>query len=331
MTATEQLTRILYALPAAARDGGIPLIELASALNVDVRTVLDDLEQVTSRAYYHPAATVDPFTILIEDDRVHVHAPREFTRPTRLTPPEALALGLGLRALASEADRERRDQILALAEQIERELMTPEVQVRMQVSEDAIAYMSVREPPEPVVSVELGEAEFRAALLDAIESSRVCQVSYLKAGEQGTAERTIAPRRLIYDQGRWYVAAYDLERQATRRFRLDRMLEVVPLPVRFDWETVEQGEAESAERGQSYWAEDDAEETVTVRYSPRVARWVTEQIDAEPQSDGSVCVQHDVSDSQWLIRHIVQYGGEAVVETQPYRRLVAEAMETMSH
>src|SRR5688572_23374730 len=164
MTATEQLTRILYALPAAAREGGIPLNELAGALNVDVRTVLDDLEQVTSRAFYHPAASVDPFTILIEDDRVHVHAPREFTRPTRLTPHEALALGLGLRALAADAEAERRDQILAFAEQIERELVTREVQMHTGVREEAIAFMSARQPLEPIVSVELGEAEFRAML-----------------------------------------------------------------------------------------------------------------------------------------------------------------------
>ncbi len=177
---------------------------------------------------------------------------------------------------------------------------------------------------------ELGEAEFRAALLDAIEDGRICRLSYLKPGERGAANRRIAPRRLLYDNGRWYVAAYDLERLGARLFRLDRMLDVVPLPDKFDDEDAPDIETRIEERTEAYWSEDEVEDKVTVRYSARVARWITEQVESEQCSDGSVCVQHEVSDPQWLIRHILQYGGEAVVETQPYRELVARAVERLS-
>src|SRR5687767_5922640 len=102
-TAEAQLQRILYILPAASREGGVSLAELASKLGVEPATVLQDIEAVAARAYYHPAGTVESFTIMIEGDAVEVYAPAEFRRPVRLEQRERLALGLGLRALAADA------------------------------------------------------------------------------------------------------------------------------------------------------------------------------------------------------------------------------------
>src|SRR5690606_28290211 len=101
-TARGQLERILYILPAAAGADGARLDQLAVALDTDVATVLRDLELVTARDFYHPAGAVDTFSIMIEHDSVHVHAPYEFRRPVRLSSREPLALGLGLRLLAAD-------------------------------------------------------------------------------------------------------------------------------------------------------------------------------------------------------------------------------------
>ena len=60
MSAAEQLRRILHLLPLASRAEGVALDELARALDADVKTIIRDLELVTARASYHPAATVDP-------------------------------------------------------------------------------------------------------------------------------------------------------------------------------------------------------------------------------------------------------------------------------
>src|SRR5262245_51156344 len=79
-----QLERILYILPVAARQDGVLLVELARALGADPKSVLIDLEQAMTRAFYHPAAWVEDFTISIEHDRVSVYAPKEFQRPVRL-------------------------------------------------------------------------------------------------------------------------------------------------------------------------------------------------------------------------------------------------------
>jgi predicted DNA-binding transcriptional regulator YafY len=110
-TAGDQLSRILYLLPLATRQGGATMEELAAAIDTSPDQVLSDLEEAYTRAYYHPAGNDQDTQILIESDRVHVWTTGEFQRPTKLSPNEALAVGLGLRVLAAEADEERRGRI----------------------------------------------------------------------------------------------------------------------------------------------------------------------------------------------------------------------------
>src|SRR5688572_14157803 len=192
MTASDQLERILYLLPAAARDDGVPLADLADALNVDVETILEDIELVTARAYYHPGGTVEPFTILVESDRVEVHAASEFKRPVRLSAPEALALGLGLRTLAAENEEPRRSEILALAERLERELTAPTVVMQPRL-EDAVLRQTRAEYLPSVVDIDLSDDDYRGLLSAAIENGNLCRIDYLRAGGLDAVTRTIAP------------------------------------------------------------------------------------------------------------------------------------------
>jgi proteasome accessory factor C len=108
-----------------------------------------------------------------------------------------------------------------------------------------------------------------------------------------------------------------------RHFRLDRVLrarvleEAAPAlpdaPTEFSFHT------------------EAAELEARVRYSPRVARWIAEDHDVALEADGSLLMTHKVADPQWLVRHILQYGGEAVVETPELRGLVAKAAARTAH
>jgi predicted DNA-binding transcriptional regulator YafY len=313
-TAEAQLERILYILPAAAREEGVRLDELARTLDVTPATVLQDLETVAARAYYHPAGAVESFTIMIEGDAVHVDAPAEFRRPVRLAREEALALGLGLRALAADAEPTRRTEILALATRLEAELTAPDVQER------AVGRTAVAEPEVAYEEHVLAFADdgFRGVVADAIQQRRCCRLLYLKPGDLAPMHRRIAPYRLVYADGMWYVAAYDLEREALRFFRMDRVLDGS-----IEAEAAPTAPAELATMlggGAPYNASDDM--AVTVRYSPRIARWIEERSPrAQQNEDGSVVVQHRVADPRWIVRHVLQYGGEAVVEEPEQARL----------
>ena len=96
-TADARLERLLHILPAASREEGATLAELAASLGTTERRIQQDLEQVTSRAYYHPGGWPDDVSILLEADRVRVFHAAGFERPARLTERETLCLALALR------------------------------------------------------------------------------------------------------------------------------------------------------------------------------------------------------------------------------------------
>jgi proteasome accessory factor C len=323
-TAEAQLERLLYILPAAAR-GPVRITDIARALAVEPNAVLRDLEQATTRSYYHPAGTVESFSILTDGRTVEVHAPQEFTRPVRLNQGEAMALGLGLRALAAESDADRRAAILELAARLEAALCVRDDLVVAEGAPSIRVPFETRAGPDEEVedAVEYEELElafdddgFRGVVADAVELGRLCTISYLKPRDHAPAQRTIAPHRLIYAYGLWYVLARDMIRDALRFFRMDRILDArlletpAPAPPR-DID-------EQLERGVPYSASHEIE--VTVRYSPRIARWIAERTSCSLEQDGTTVVRHRVADPNWIVRHVLQYGGEAVVEEPPEAR-----------
>ena len=345
-TASAQLERILFILPAAARAGGAGLDELAAALQTDAATVLRDIEHVTAREYYHPAGAVDKFSVMIDRNSVRVHAPQEFRRPVRLNAREALALGLGLRTLAADAEPMRRREIIELATRLEAELCAPDIETVHDMREvapararelstdiswheDAMLETTVPDDVEfEDYALAFDDDGFRGVVVDAIELSRQCTIWYLKPGDVAPAYRTIAPYRLVHAEGKWYVAAFDTDREALRFFRMDRVLDAVleddPAP---DLPTVEL--AAFLVNGAPYMAGDDIE--VTVRYSPHVARWIAERTASYAEDDGSVVIRHRVADPRWIVRHVLQYGGEAVVdEPAAAREWVAAAATDMA-
>lgn len=342
--AGEQLERILYILPAAHRPGGVALDELARALDVDAETIIGDLEAVVTREYYHPGGSTDSMCLALEGDRVTLTGFDDFLRPVRLNEREALAVQLGLRALAAECDVARRVRVLALAARIEAELVTPEVEtvheMRVSSAEGMAPSRGFREP-EPELEYDLdeerevllgvGDDVLRGQLSDAIVDGRAVLLQYLKSGAHAPESRRVAPQQLVYFEGTWYLLAFDLERAAPRIFRLDRMLDAVVEEAVHDPAAADRAWIDRiAEQERApYHAEADVQ--VVVRYSPVIARWIAERANVAPEPDGSVRVHHRVADSRWIIRHVLQYGGAAWVEApEELRREVARAALELS-
>jgi len=316
MPASEQLERILYILPMAARDNGVSFAELERALDCDRATILKDIGDATARVYHHAGGSVDAFEITFDSERVHVHAAHEFKRPVRLNAREALILGLGLRVLASETDVAQRARVLALAERLERDLATPRFDLQpASVAREAAAF-------EPRVGVSVGEDDLRSVFADAIEQRRLCVVEYMKP-HAAPALRKLLPQRLIYGNGHWYVAGIDVALNEPRTLRLDRVISAEL--------TEQQPETSAVAEQLSFYVADEQDELeVRVRYSPRVARWIAEHNGAQLEGDGSIVITHRVADPDWLVRHVLQYAGEAVVETPALRRVVAERAAALS-
>ncbi len=298
-TADAQLQRLLTLLPRAVRSAGVPLSELAQELAVSQEQLLADLQAIYTRAYYHPAGSGDDVQVLIDSNEVQVFTTGEFRRPPRLTPRESLALGLGIRMLASEATEVRRPALLQLAERVEAGGIGAEPTPLL----ERIAVNPGKDSPEGI----------RGRLVEAARERRRCAIDYLKPGAPQPEQRSVDPYVLLAASGKWYLVAYCHRSEDIRVFRADRVVAVTAGDERF---SVPEGFDPEAfvREGRVYRAGAAVEEVeALVRYSSRIARWVEERGPVERQEDGSVLVRYRIADPGWLIRHVLEHGADAEV------------------
>jgi len=312
-TAAEQLERVLYMIAAASGKAGRSLQELAEVLGVTPAQAARDLEEVTARAYYLRPGPIDEFQITNDGRRVHVWTKGQFRRPVKLSPLEALALGLGLRVLAAGAagSAARREELLAFARRLERDIASAPPQ-------ELLERFAVDDGTP-------GDGSVRAVLRRAAGARRRCRIVYLSSGRTRPEERVVCPYVLGFANGAWYLIAHCTMREDVRLFRLDRVVEAEVVDGTFEVpEDFDPGAYIAG--GRLYRAGEEVE--AVVRYSPRIARFVRERGPVEEQSDGSVVVRLRVSDPSWLVRHVLMHAPDAeVVGPAELRAAVARAAE----
>jgi predicted DNA-binding transcriptional regulator YafY len=336
-TAEGRLHRLLALLPVAAREGGASLNALAVDIGVAPRELMLDINEATTGTFHHPPGTAEPFSILLEagddgDTRVHVHTTGEFQRPARLTPHEALAVALGLRAMAAEVVADRRTEALGLARRIEGELTSPDVRTPVDeagAAERRRAQMRATAAAPEAASSASSPPDIEAILSAAASRRHVCRVTYMKPGE-APAERIVEPYRLVHASGLWYVLGHDVTRSGIRYFRVDRISaadvdenQVFEVPADFD------AAKYLTDDGRPFSATGDDE--VVVRYVPPAAAFVAEDAGVKAGEDGSVVIRQRVADRRWLVRHVLSFGGAAeVIAPQDVRREVAEVAKRLA-
>ena len=328
-TAGARLHRLLHILPAASRPEGASLTELAHALDVSEGRVLEDLEEVTSRAYNHPGGWPDDVSILVESDRVRVYHAAGMERPARLSPRETLCLALALRGTAAASHLGPDDRRLDLLRRAEAHLCTAAPEGERHGEEPS----SGDAPPVDAPDRAPDPAGVRETLMAAARDRHPCAIVYAKAAADDMEARVVHPYVLAHADGAWYVLGYCTVKDGMRVFRVDRILEAAETDATFE---VPAGfdPADWLDGGRVYRA--DADIDVRVRYSPRIARWVRERAAAgragwEEEEDGSVVVHHHVADPHWVVEHALQYGAEAeILEPEEVRALMREVVEGMA-
>ena len=113
-----------------------------------------------------------------------------------------------------------------------------------------------------------------------------------------------------------------------RVFRLDRMEELRTLeegyqvPADFDVEQL-------MRHDRIFVA--DRPRTLVVRYSAQVARWIAEREGREPDADGTLTMEHPLADTDWAVRHVLQYGPDAeVLEPADVRAEMVRRLRAMA-
>ncbi|HYP47769.1 MAG TPA: WYL domain-containing protein [Thermoleophilaceae bacterium] len=172
------------------------------------------------------------------------------------------------------------------------------------------------------------DSEIARVASGAIVERRLLQIEYYKENEDEFTERTIEPYKLMNGQEGWYVHAYDLERDAPRSYRLDRIRSATVLDEAFE----PRDGVEPDVHGWPSTGEVPSSRTARIWISPERARWAREDRRVvEELADGAVLVERAFASNEWLAREILKEAGDAVViEPEDARRAVLEVAESLA-
>jgi predicted DNA-binding transcriptional regulator YafY len=170
------------------------------------------------------------------------------------------------------------------------------------------------------------DSEVVRTVHDAIEGRRLLELHYYKENEDEFTKREVEPYQLVSGTEGWYLGCYDLDRDDTRHFRLDRIKEARITEREF---VPREGIAERlAEQEWLVRGEVDTAGVARVWVSPERARWLREERRVvEELADGAVVVELPYGSSDWLVREILKGVGDLVVlEPEEARAAVRKAL-----
>jgi len=308
--AQDQLERLLLALPHLADDTELPLAELAERIGTTKATLLGDLEALTTRDR-DIAGFVEAVELYLGPGHVGART-THFRRPMRLTRAEVAALDLGLGLLALERPIDERAPI-DRARRLVRDAMvaTPSVVqggTATRASEAAALPLAVEPVPEALL-------ERFGRLWEAHETRRAVRLQYQRADADEAEVRLVQPWAIVRAHHHVYVVGWCTTVTAMRVFRLDRILDVELDGATFD--VPPDFDVDALVRNGRLFVHDAPNDTLVVRFSPAIARWIAERELVTPDADGSVTVSWPLADDDWAVRHVLQYGPDATVLAPP--------------
>lgn len=303
MTAAYDLarTRRLLLLLSAAAKGlakgeGVPLaraVALTGARNE--RELLADLAAL-ERSWVDPATGEQPIHLWVEDGAVQLLYPALFgAKPPAFSIAEAAVLRAALAPFETEGGPAARKALAKLRKAV------PEP---LRAEADRLAQgLDVVTPAGP----------WAGALREAIARRVETSLEYCAVADATATRRTVEPRALFHRDGRWYLAAWNVEKGEEHLFRLDRIAQV-ELGTRVFEE--HKGPPLARYAGRNLFFETGAEREVTLRFRGAAARLQKERhgVRARQNADGSVSVALRVTPGNFLMGVVLGHGGEATVE-----------------
>ena len=293
--ASERLRRILAVLPLFADHEEVSLAELERSAGVDAATLIEDLAALTERDddlggfVESVQATIGPNKVAVRSDH--------FLRPLRLSTEELCALELGLAMLAATSAPDERRTIDRARARVRRAIVKG-------APRDPSAEMWQSVPPSQADDNTLNTVRL------AVRERRKLHISYRRAGSEEVRDRVVRGYGLIPASDTWYLIAHCELAEGVRFFRLDRVERAVAQNERYRIPSSVSVQQLIAS-GKPFHAE--SARTLTVRYSPRIARWIAEREQVPLAEDGSLTLEHPLADSDWAVRHVLQYGPDAEV------------------
>ncbi|MFH8406596.1 helix-turn-helix transcriptional regulator [Streptomyces sp. NPDC018019] len=212
---SETSARLLNLLSLLQTPREWPGSELADRLRVTTRTIRRDIERLRGLGY--------PVHATMGAEGGYRLAAGTALPPLLLDDEEAVAIAVGLRSAAGHTvDGIEEASVRALAK-LEQVLPS---RLRRRVGTLGTATVPMPSGDGPTV-----DPAHLTVLAAAIANRERVRFSY-RAGAGARSKRLVEPHRLVAAGRRWYLVAYDNEREDWRIFRVDRLSEPYPTGVR---------------------------------------------------------------------------------------------------
>jgi proteasome accessory factor C len=290
----DRLRRLLVMLPWLVERGEVSTAEMAAHFSLTVPELVADLEKAATCGL--PPFLDELIDVVVDEETVAVGIPRLFTRPFRLTAPEAFALVTAARAALALPGAEQDGPLARAVAKLEQVVGAVPVEV------------------------ELDAPSLIDELADAVTDGAVLQLRYFSVNSGASSERDVEPLKVFSDRGHWYLLAHDRSVGEQRIFRADRIEDLARTGDHFE---------PPVEVVVPEWF-DGSSDAVRVRLRlDAVASWVAESypvVEVTPieGSDGGLEVVLAVVSERWLGRLLVRLGRHAeVVEPAEWRDLAA--------
>lgn len=290
-----RLNRILAMLPWVIAHPGATVDDVQERFGYTHKELVNDLNLifVCGLPGYGPGELMDAF---IDGDEVVVEMADYFSKPLRLTPPEALGLLASGLALTSTG---RAPKALESAVRKLQKALLPE--------------------GEKVFVVDLAEPASIDVLRDAAAAGEVVRITYTGLASGETTVRDIEPWTVFSTLGNWYVSAYCRRAGGERVFRLDRIRDAATTGSTFT-------PPKEPPPPVVHYTPGEEDVRATIRLAAE-ARWVSDYYPVEmvaEHDDGSATVRFSASDPSVAARLLLRLGATADLVEGPE---VGEATE----
>ena len=294
-----------FLIGAAREDARLPVATVLDELNVSRQELREDIDVLNVVNFgggtYVLYAEIAGEVIEVDPDTYG----ENFARPARLLPLEAKALVAAIDLFGDHLP-----------------------QAGLSTAREKIVAALGHDPSQEGLEIAPGRDDSKVVrtVNDAIERRRVLELHYYKENEDEFIKREVEPYQLVSGPEGWYLGCYDLGRDDTRHFRLDRMKEAKL--TRRSFEPREGVEERLAEQEWLVHGEVGSAGVARVWVSPERARWLREERNVvEELSDGAVVVELPYGSADWLVREILKGLGDLVVLEPPdARKAVLEAV-----
>jgi proteasome accessory factor C len=290
---------MLVAVPYLVRNPGTTVGEASEMFDIPEAQLRRDLELLMMSGVppYGPGDLID--VDVDEDDGIWIRMADHFARPLRLTRHEALAVRLrATELMATPGIPEAPDLASAVAK------------LDATLGEAPIEAGGPAHPP-PLLDVVRGAAQARRRLA----------ITYVAASTTTRTERRVDPEAVFSSLGNWYVAAWDVDADAERLFRVDRIIDAVPTDERFEPRGLEGA-------GRPLYTTSDEDVQVRLRLGPS-SRWVAEYYattDVAELPDGAIETTLPAREVGWVVLLLLRLGPDAEILDPP--GLADEVRET---